>query len=49
MLPLPIQFLLFMLAGWLSRHQQQMVEHLAAENASLRKQLGGKRIRFTDA
>ena len=49
MLPLPIQVLLFMLAGWVSRHQQQMIEYLMAENAALREQLGGKRIRFTDA
>ena len=49
MLPLPIQFLLFMLAGWVSRHQQQMIEYLMAENTAFREQLGGKRIRFTDA
>jgi len=49
MLPLPIQFLLFILASWVSRHQQQAIEYLKAENAALREQLGGKRPNFTDA
>lgn len=49
MVPLPIQFLLFLFAGWVSRHQQQMIEYLMAENAVFREQLGGKRVRFTDA
>lgn len=49
MLPLPIQFLLFMLAGWVGRHQQDAIEYLKAENTALREQLGGKRLRFTDA
>lgn len=49
MLPLPIQFLMFMLAGWVSRRQQQMIEYLMAENSALRERLGGRRIQFTDA
>jgi len=49
MLPLPIQFLLFLLAGWVSRHQQQAIDYLKSENAALREQLGGKQPRFTDA
>ena len=49
MVPLPIQFLLFLLAGWVSRHQQQKIEYLMAENTAFREQLGGRRIRFTDA
>lgn len=49
MLPLPIQFLLFLLAGWVNRHQQQAIDYLKAENVALREQLGGKRPRFTDA
>lgn len=49
MLPLPLQFLLFMLAGWVNRHQREAIEYLKAENVALREQLGGKRIRFTDA
>ncbi len=49
MVPLPIQFLLFMLIGWVSRQQQDVIEYLQAENKALREQLGGKRLRFTDA
>ena len=49
MLPLPIQFLLFMLAGWVNRHQQQAIEYLKAENTALREQISERRVRFTDA
>ena len=49
MLPLPLHFLLFLLAGWVNRHQQEAMEYLKAENVALREQLGGKRIRCTDA
>src|SRR6266446_2228225 len=49
MLPLPIQFLQFILVGWVSRQQQDFIEYLKAENRALREQLGGKRLRFTDA
>lgn len=48
MTPLPLQFLFLMLAGWVSRHQQEMIEYLQAENRVLREQLGGKRLHFTD-
>ena len=49
MTPLPLQFLLILLAGWLRRHQQEVIEYLQEENRVLREQLGGKRLRFTDA
>lgn len=49
MTPLPLQFLLILLAGWLSRHQQEGVEYLQEENRLLREQVGRKRLRFTDA
>ena len=49
MLPLSIQFLLFMLAGWVGRHQQQTIDYLKAENTALREQVSGRRPRFTDA
>src|SRR5882762_11617409 len=48
-MPLPIQFLLFLLIGWVSRQQQEAIEYLKAENLALRKQLGGRRLQFTDA
>ena len=38
-----------MVAGWINRHQQAVIEYLEAENRSLREQLGKKRIRWTDA
>jgi|GEM_PF-2109850 len=44
-----LQFLLFIFAGWVNRHQQAVIEYLQAENQSLREQLGKKRIRWTDA
>ena len=49
MTPLPLQFLVVLLAGWLGRHQQEMIEYLQEENRVLRDQLGGKRLRFTDS
>ena len=49
MTPLPLQFLVLMLAAWVSKHQQEMIEYLQAENRALREQLGGKRLRFTDS
>ena len=48
-MPLPIQFLLFILVGWVHREQQDVIEYLQAENRALLEQLGGKRLRFTDA
>src|SRR5258705_4789598 len=48
-MPLPIQFLLFLLTGWVSRQQEEASEYLKAENKALRDQLGGKPLRFTDA
>ena len=45
---LPLQFLMMIFAGWVNRHQQDVIEYLQAENRALRDQLGGKRLRFTD-
>jgi len=45
-MPLPIQFLLFLLIGWVSRQQEEAIEYLRAENKALLEQLGGKRLRF---
>lgn len=49
MMPLPLQFLVVILAGWMNRQQQDVITHLLAENHILREQLGGKSLRFTDA
>jgi len=36
-MPLPIQFLLFLLLGWVSRQQSEVIEYLKAENRALRE------------
>ena len=43
----PVTMLLAMLAGWINREQQQVIEYLKAENGVLREQLKarGGRIR----
>jgi putative transposase len=41
--------LLAMLAGWILRHQQQVITYLQAEHRVLKAQLGGRPLRLTDA
>ena len=43
-----LQALAIILAGWVNRAQQDVIDYLQEENRALRQQLGGKRIRFTD-
>ena len=45
---LPLRLLLATLAGWVNRHQQQMIDYLIKENHALREQLRGRRVRLTD-
>jgi len=45
---LPLQFLMLLFAGWVNRHQQEMIEYLQEENRVVRQQLGGERLRLTD-
>jgi hypothetical protein len=45
----PLQFLIFLLAGWLARQQGEAIEYLRAENRVLRGRLRAKRLRLTDA
>jgi hypothetical protein len=40
--------LVAMLAGWLQRHQQQVITYLHEENRVLKAQRGGRRLRLTD-
>ncbi len=40
----PMGMLLVMLAGWMNRHQQDVIEYLKEENRVLREKLGKKRI-----
>ena len=44
----PMGMLLMMLAGWINRHQQDVVEYLEEENKVLREKLGTKRILLND-
>ena len=45
---LQLQFLISILAGWVNRGQQDIIEYLQKENRVLREQLGAKRLLFTD-
>ena len=40
----PLRLLLVTLAGWVNRHQQQVIEYLVEENGVLRKHLKGRRV-----
>ncbi len=46
---IPLQFLVMMLAGWVNRNQQDVIDYLLEENRILREHRGGKRLRFTDS
>ena len=43
-----LQLLLAMLAGWIQRHQQQVITYLIEGNRVLKAQLGGRRLHLTD-
>ena len=43
------QLVLLMFAGWLNRHQLDVIEYLQEENRVLKERLGGRRQSFTDA
>lgn len=43
-----LQFLIWMLAGWVNREQQDVIEYLQEENRALREQLGARRRQLTD-
>jgi putative transposase len=43
-----LQMLIAMVAGWVQRHQQQVISYLIEENRVLKAQLGGQRLRLTD-
>ncbi len=44
----PLQLLLVSFAGWVNRHQAQVIEYLVEENRVLKQQLGGRHLRLTD-
>jgi transposase InsO family protein len=43
------RLLLATFAGWVNREQQDVIDYLQEENRVLRQQLGGRRLRLTDA
>jgi putative transposase len=44
-----LQMVLGVLTGWLERREREAVAYLVEENRLLRRQLGGRRLRLTDA
>jgi hypothetical protein len=46
---IPFQLLLLMFAGWVNRHQLDVIEYLQEENRMLKQRMRGQRLRFTDA
>jgi hypothetical protein len=44
----PWQLLLLVLAGWINRQQQEVIEYLRTENQVLKEKLGKKRILLND-
>ncbi|MDA0824863.1 MAG: integrase core domain-containing protein [Proteobacteria bacterium] len=44
-----LQFLILVLAGWINRSQQNVIDYLQEENRILREKLGEKRPSFTDS
>ena len=43
-----LHVLIAMVAGWVQRHQQQVISYLSEENRMLKAQLGSRRLRLTD-
>jgi putative transposase len=43
-----LHVLIGMIAGWVQRHQQQVIAYLQEENRVLKAQRGGRRLRLTD-
>jgi hypothetical protein len=46
--PSPLAFIVFLLAGWISRQHLVVIEYLKAENCMLRERLKGRSLRFSD-
>jgi hypothetical protein len=43
-----LHVLIVMIAGWMQRHQQQVITYLIEENRVLKAKLGGRRLHLTD-
>ena len=48
-MPDALQFLVLTVAGWVNRHQEDLIDYLREENRVLREQLGPRPLRLTDA
>ena len=48
-MPRALQFLVLTFAGWVNRHQADLIEYLREENRVLREHLGPRPLRLTDA
>src|SRR5438128_12697948 len=46
--PMILHILSAMVAGWVQRHQQQVIAYLQEENRVLKAQHGGRQLRLTD-
>src|SRR5499426_1294269 len=46
--PSPLAFLLLLLAGWVNRQQQAVIDYLLEENRIVRAERGSRRLRLTD-
>src|SRR5260370_24233153 len=44
----PFSFVVLAIAGWMSRHQQEVIAYLVEENRVLREQMGNRRLKFND-
>ncbi len=44
----PRQLLVFIIAGWINRQQQEVIEYLRTENQVLKEHVGKKRILLSD-
>jgi len=47
-MPHALQFLVLTVAGWVNRHQEDLIDYLREENRVLREQLGPRPLRLTD-
>ena len=48
-MPHALQFLVLTVAGWVNRHQEDLIDYLREENRILREQHGPRPLRLTDA
>src|SRR5215468_12130437 len=44
----PFSFLVTAIAGWMSRHQQEVIAYLVEENRVLREQMGNRGLKLND-